>query len=66
MKQIPLGTTGTATLRVRPEHLANRFKDAILPQVFATPVMILVMGGFVLVIVLALLLPIFELNQLVR
>lgn len=43
MKQIPLGTTGTATLRVRPEHLANRFKDAMLPQVFATPVMILVM-----------------------
>jgi general secretion pathway protein F len=30
------------------------------------PVMILVMGGFVLLIVLALLLPIFELNQLVR
>jgi fluoroacetyl-CoA thioesterase len=30
-------------LRVRPEHLANRFKDAILPQVLATPVMILVM-----------------------
>lgn len=43
MKQIPLGTTGTAVLRVRPEHLANRFKDAMLPQVFATPVMILVM-----------------------
>jgi len=43
MKQIPLGTTGTATLRVRPEHLANRFKDAMLPQVFATPVMVLVM-----------------------
>jgi predicted thioesterase len=43
MKQIPLGATGTATLLVRPEHLANRFKDAILPQVFATPVMILVM-----------------------
>ncbi|MEK7687986.1 MAG: thioesterase family protein [Pseudomonadota bacterium] len=43
MKQIPLGTTGTAALRVRPEHLANRFKDAMLPQVFATPVMILVM-----------------------
>lgn|SRR3990167_4688422 len=43
MKQIPLGTTGTATLRVQPEHLANRFKDAILPQVLATPVMILVM-----------------------
>ena len=43
MKQIPLGTTGTAALSVQPEHLANRFKDAILPQVFATPVMILVM-----------------------
>src|SRR5271154_4247418 len=43
MKQIPLGTTGTATLRVRPEHLANRFKDAMLPQVLATPVMILIM-----------------------
>ena len=41
MKQIPLGTTGTSTLRVRPEHLANRFKDAMLPQVLATPVMIL-------------------------
>jgi fluoroacetyl-CoA thioesterase len=43
MKQIPLGTTGTSTLRVRPEHLANRFKDAMLPQVLATPVMILIM-----------------------
>ncbi len=43
MKQIPLGTTGTATLRVQPEHLAHRFKDAMLPQVFATTVMILVM-----------------------
>ena len=43
MKPIPLGTTGTATLRVRPEHLANRFKDAMLPQVLATPVMILIM-----------------------
>jgi predicted thioesterase len=43
MRQIPPGTTGTATLRVQPEHLANRFKDAMLPQVLATPVMILVM-----------------------
>ena len=43
MKQIPLGTTGTSTLRVRPEHLANRFKDAMLPQVLGTPVMILIM-----------------------
>jgi predicted thioesterase len=43
MKQIPIGTTGTATLHVQPEHLANRFKDSILPQTFATPMMILVM-----------------------
>jgi len=43
MKQIPPGTTGTASLRVQPEHLANRFKDAMLPQVLATPVMILIM-----------------------
>jgi fluoroacetyl-CoA thioesterase len=43
MRQIPLGARGTATLRVRPEHLANRFKDAMLPQVLATPVMILIM-----------------------
>jgi fluoroacetyl-CoA thioesterase len=43
MRQIPLGTTGTFTLRVEPGHLANQFKDAMLPQVLATPVMILMM-----------------------
>ena len=43
MRQIPLGAKGTAALRVQPEHLANRFKDATLPPVFATPMMILVM-----------------------
>ena len=43
MRQIPLGTKGTFTLRVLPEHLANQFKDAMLPQVLATPVMILAM-----------------------
>jgi len=43
MRQIPLGTKGTFTLRVQPEHLANRFKDSILPQVLATPMMILTM-----------------------
>src|SRR3954454_9584647 len=43
MRQILLGANGTATLRVLPEHLADRFKDAILPQVLATPVMILIM-----------------------
>ena len=43
MRQIPLGTKGTFTLRVEPEHLANQFKDAMLPQVLATPMMILMM-----------------------
>ena len=43
MRQIPLGAKGSSTLRVLPEHLANQFKDAMLPQVFATPVMVLMM-----------------------
>jgi fluoroacetyl-CoA thioesterase len=43
MKQIPLGAQGSFSLLVQPEHLANRFKDATLPPVFATPVMIMVM-----------------------
>ena len=43
MRQIPPGTKGTFTLRVEPGHLANQFKDAMLPQVLATPVMILMM-----------------------
>ncbi len=43
MRQIPLGTKGTFTLRVQSEHLANQFKDAMLPQVLATPVMVLAM-----------------------
>jgi fluoroacetyl-CoA thioesterase len=43
MRPIPLGAKGTFNLLVQPEHLANRFKDAMLPPVFATPVMIMVM-----------------------
>ena len=43
MRQIRLGAKGSFNLLVQPEHLANRFKDAILPTVFATPVMIIVM-----------------------
>jgi fluoroacetyl-CoA thioesterase len=43
MHPIPLGAKGAFTLRVLPEHLANQFKDAMLPQVLATPVMILIM-----------------------
>jgi fluoroacetyl-CoA thioesterase len=43
MRQIPLGTKGTFMLRVEPGHLANQFKDAMLPEVLATPVMIMMM-----------------------
>ena len=43
MRQIPPGAKATFTLRVEPAHLANQFKDAMLPQVLATPVMILMM-----------------------
>ena len=43
MRPLPLGAKATFALRVAPEHLANRFKDAILPPVLATPVMILLM-----------------------
>ncbi len=43
MDSIPLGTKGTFTLLVVPEHLANQFKDATLPPVLATPVMIMTM-----------------------
>ena len=43
MRHIPLGAKGSFSLLVQPEHLADRFKDAILPPVFATPVMIMVM-----------------------
>jgi len=46
----------------------ERELDSILQAVVGLlgPLMILVMGGLVLVIVLAMLLPIFELNQLVK
>src|SRR5437660_2250427 len=43
MKDTPLGARGSFSLLVQPEHFANRFKDAMLPAVFATPVMIMVM-----------------------
>ncbi len=43
MKSIPVGATGSFSLVVNPEHLASRFKDATLPAVLATPVMIMVM-----------------------
>jgi fluoroacetyl-CoA thioesterase len=40
MRQIPLGAKGSFSLLAQPEHLADRFKDATLPPVLATPVMI--------------------------
>jgi fluoroacetyl-CoA thioesterase len=43
MRPIPVGAKGTYTLRVTPAHLANQFKDAALPKVFATPMMVTAM-----------------------
>jgi fluoroacetyl-CoA thioesterase len=43
MRPIPVGAKGTFTLRVTPADLANQFKDAMLPPVFATPMMIMAM-----------------------
>ncbi|HKN10985.1 MAG TPA: thioesterase family protein [Pseudomonadota bacterium] len=43
MQAIPVGATGSFSLIVLPDHLASRFKDATLPPVLATPVMIMVM-----------------------
>ena len=43
MRPIPIGATGMYTLRVTPAHLANQFKDAALPPVFATPMMVTIM-----------------------
>ena len=43
MHGIPVGAKRSFTLVVAPEHLANRFKDAMLPPVLATPIMVLVM-----------------------
>jgi fluoroacetyl-CoA thioesterase len=40
---IPVGAQGSFEMVVRPEHLANRFKDSVLPPVLATPVMIMMM-----------------------
>ncbi len=43
MRAIPARAVGSFTMVVAPEHLANRFKDAALPAVLATPVMIMAM-----------------------
>ena len=43
MRPIPNGAQGQYELRVESAHLANRFKDSILPPVFSTPYLILIM-----------------------
>jgi fluoroacetyl-CoA thioesterase len=43
MRPIPVGAKGTYMLRVTPAHLANQFKDAALPKVFATPMLVTAM-----------------------
>jgi fluoroacetyl-CoA thioesterase len=43
MRPIPPGAKGSFTLTVLPQHLASQFKDATLPPVLATPMMILIM-----------------------
>jgi len=43
MRPIPNGARGRYVHRVEPAHLANRFKDSILPPVFSTPYLILIM-----------------------
>jgi len=43
VRAIPTGAKGSFTMVVTSEHLANRFKDATLPAVLSTPVMIMAM-----------------------
>ena len=43
MTPIPNGAQGQYVHRVEAAHLANRFKDSILPPVFSTPYLILIM-----------------------
>jgi fluoroacetyl-CoA thioesterase len=43
MQPIPIGKKGHFELVVESRHLANHFKDTILPPVFATPMMVLIM-----------------------
>jgi fluoroacetyl-CoA thioesterase len=43
MQSIPVGAKGSFSLVVTADLLANRFKDATLPPILATPVMIMIM-----------------------
>ena len=42
MKEIPVGARGSYSLRVEPRYLASSFKDSILPPVFSTPYLVLI------------------------
>jgi fluoroacetyl-CoA thioesterase len=48
MRLIPVGAKGSFALVIAPDHLADRFKDAMLPPVLATPVMIMMMENVAL------------------
>ena len=43
MQEIPVGTKGSYSVVITADHLADRFKDAMLPPVFATPMMVMIM-----------------------
>jgi fluoroacetyl-CoA thioesterase len=43
VKPIPTGASGSYRLHVEFRHLASTFKDSILPPVFSTPYLILIM-----------------------
>jgi fluoroacetyl-CoA thioesterase len=43
LREVPIGAKGSFSMLVGPPHLASQFKDNILPPVFATPMMVLIM-----------------------
>ena len=43
MQPVPVGAKGSFSLVVKQDHLASVFKDAMLPPVLSTPVMIMIM-----------------------
>lgn len=59
MRTVPNGARGSYAMVVAPDHLANRFKDSMLPPVLATPVMIMAMENAAL----EALKPYFEANE---
>ena len=58
--------TGSVTFRYLTRSLVDRIEIAVRFLAVLEPVLILVMGGIVLLIVLAILMPIFEMNQLIH